>query len=76
MVEVPFPHMTGNPEDFGVLIEWRAPNGSSVSAYQVIAEVTIEKFDAEINAPQAGTLRWQVQAGEEVVQGATIATIE
>ncbi|MHA7306928.1 biotin/lipoyl-containing protein [Arthrobacter sp. TMN-49] len=76
MVEVLFPMMTGDPQDRGVLIGWRAPNGSTVTAYQVIAEVTIEKFDAEINAPSAGTLSWQVLEGEEVAQGATIATID
>ncbi|POH60206.1 biotin/lipoyl-containing protein [Arthrobacter glacialis] len=75
-MEVLFPMMTGDPQDCGVLIDWRAPNGSTVTAYQVIAEVTIEKFDAEINAPAAGTLRWQVQEGDEVAQGAVIATIE
>ncbi len=75
-MEVLFPMMTGDPQDCGVLIQWLAPNGTSVAAYQVIAEVTIEKFDAEINAPAAGTLTWQVQEGEEVAQGAAIATIE
>ncbi|MHA7271014.1 biotin/lipoyl-containing protein [Arthrobacter sp. HLT1-20] len=75
-MEVQFPMMTGDPQDCGVLIQWRAPDGSTVVAYQVIAEVTIEKFDAEINAPSAGTLCWRVQEGDEVAQGAIIATIE
>lgn len=75
-MEVLFPMMTGDPQDCGVLIQWRAPHGGTVVAYQVIAEVTIEKFDAEINAPSAGTLSWRVQEGDEVVQGAVIATIE
>lgn len=75
-MEVLFPMMTGDPQDCGVLTEWRVPNGASVTAYQVIAEVTIEKFDAEINAPAAGTLVWRVQEGDEVAQGAAIAVIE
>ncbi|WP_104089324.1 biotin/lipoyl-containing protein [Arthrobacter sp. GMC3] len=76
MVEVLFPMMTGDPEDHGVLTLWLVPDGDTVHPYQVLAEVAIDKFDAEINAPSAGTLKWRVQEGDEVSQGAVIATIE
>lgn len=76
MSEVLFPIMTGDPSEPGVLLQWRAPNGSAVVAYQIIAEVTIDKFDAEVNTPVSGTLNWAVQEGDEVAQGAVIAVIE
>ncbi len=75
-MEVLFPMMSGDLAEPGVLLEWRAGDGSAVTAYQVIAEVTVSKFDAEINTPVAGKLTWVVAEGDEVAQGAVIATIE
>ena len=75
MTEILFPLMTGDVSEPGVLLEWRAPDGSEVAAYQVIAEVTIDKFDAEVNTPVAGILGWAVQEGDEVAQGAVIAVV-
>ncbi len=75
-MDIVFPKMSGDPAELGVLMEWRAANGSEVSAYQVIAEVTVNKFDAEINAPVSGTLNWVAVEGEEVSQGAVIATVD
>ncbi|WP_062294010.1 biotin/lipoyl-containing protein [Arthrobacter alpinus] len=74
-MEILFPQMSGDPTEPGVLLEWRAPNGSAVIAYQIIAEVTVDKFDAEINSPVDGTLEWLVEEGDEVAQGAPIAVV-
>ncbi len=74
-MDILFPHMSGDPSEPGILVEWRAPNGGTVAAYQIIAEVTVEKFDAEINTPIAGTLRWAVAEGDEVAQGGLIAVV-
>ncbi|MDD0856954.1 lipoyl domain-containing protein [Arthrobacter alpinus] len=62
-MEILFPQMSGDLTEPGVLLEWRAPNGSAVIAYQIIAEVTVDKFDAEINSPVDGTLEWLVEEG-------------
>ena len=75
-MEVLFPIMSGDTSEPGVLLEWRTADGSEVAAYQVIAEVTVDKFDAEINSPAAGTLRWLVAEGDEVAQGSVIALID
>ncbi|WP_269937998.1 lipoyl domain-containing protein [Arthrobacter sp. HY1533] len=75
-MEILFPIMSGDPAEPGVLLEWRAPDGSEVAAYQVIAEVTVDKFDAEINSPVSGTLRWLVAEGDEVGQGSVIASVD
>lgn len=74
-MDILFPLMSGDPSEPGVLVAWRAPNGAAVAAYQIIAEVTVEKFDAEINTPIAGTLRWVVAEGDEVAQGGLIAVV-
>ena len=74
-MEILFPQMSGDLTEPGVLLEWRAPNGSAVIAYQIIAEVTVDKFDAEINSPVDGTLEWLVEEGDEVAQGAPIAVV-
>ena len=75
-MEILFPIMSGDPAEPGVLLEWRAQDGSEVAAYQVIAEVTVDKFDAEINTPVSGTLRWLVAEGDEVDQGSVIAIVD
>lgn len=74
--EILFPQMSGDINELGVLVEWRVPNGQKVARYEVVAEVTVNKFDAEINSPTAGTLSWLVAAGEEVRQGDPIATVD
>ncbi|WP_425865175.1 biotin/lipoyl-containing protein [Arthrobacter sp. TWP1-1] len=75
-MDILFPMMSGDPAEPGVLMEWRAADGCAVTAYQVIAEVTVNKFDAEINTPVSGTLAWLVAEGDEVAQGAVIATVK
>lgn len=74
-MEILFPVMSADPAEPGVLMEWRVANGSTVNAYQVVAEVTVDKFDAEINTPVAGTFEWLVEEGDEVTQGAPIAVV-
>lgn len=76
MREILFPVMTGDASEPGVLTTWHVVDGDAVSEKQLIAEVSIDKVDAEIYAPCAGTLRLRVAEGDEVAQGAVIAAIE
>lgn len=76
MNEVLFPMMTGDAGEPGVLATWYVSDGDQVSEQHLIAEVAIDKVDAEIYAPVAGTVRLRVAEGEEVAQGAVIAVIE
>lgn len=46
-----------------------------MAADQLVAEVQMDKVDAEVLAPAAGTIRLLVQEGEEVAQGAKIGEI-
>ena len=51
-------------------------DGEQVGKKHLLAEVSIDKVDAEIYAPVPGTVRLRVAEGDEVAQGAVIAAIE
>jgi pyruvate/2-oxoglutarate dehydrogenase complex dihydrolipoamide acyltransferase (E2) component len=76
MKEILFPMMTGNASEPGVLATWYVADGDTVAERHLLAEVAIDKVDAEIYAPVAGTVRLRIQEGDEVAQGAVIAVIE
>lgn len=58
-----------------MLATWYAADGDVVAAGQLVAEVQMDKVDAEVVAPAAGTIRLLVEEGQEVAQGAKIAEI-
>ncbi|RIK17316.1 MAG: biotin attachment protein [Acidobacteria bacterium] len=76
MTEITFPRLSDDkPDATGVLATWYAADGDAVAEGQLVAEVQMDKVDAEVLAPAAGTIRLLVQEGEEVAQGARIAEI-
>ena len=76
MTDLYFPRLSDDkPDATGVLATWYAADGDAVAADQLVAEVQMDKVDAEVLAPAAGTIRLLVQEGEEVAQGARIAEI-
>lgn len=77
MTEVTFPEMSREKADaVGLLATWYAAAGEQVAAGQLIAEAQMDKVDAEIEAPAAGTITLLVDEGAEVAQGDVIARIE
>ncbi|WP_125613198.1 biotin/lipoyl-containing protein [Specibacter cremeus] len=76
MTEVRFPMMTGDASAPGVLATWYVRDGETVADGQLLAEVAIDKVDAEVLAPGPGIVRLSVLEGAEVAQGAVIAHIE
>lgn len=77
MIEVPFPQM--NKEDdraTGVLATWYVADGETVAENQLLAEVQMDKVDAEVVAPAPGVVTLLVAEEAEVAQGAVIARIE
>ncbi|MFQ4147609.1 lipoyl domain-containing protein [Arthrobacter sp. LAPM80] len=76
MPEILFPMMTGDASEPGVLSTWYVADGDPVQEKHLLAEVSIDKVDAEIYSPAAGTVRLRVAEGDEVAQGAVIAVIE
>ncbi len=74
-VTVVMPHM-GESVVEGKIVSWLKEPGDAVEADEVIAEVTTDKVDVEIPAPQAGVLlQVLVDAGATVEVDAPIAVI-
>lgn len=77
MTEVLFPTLSKeSPQAVGVLATWFVPEGATVSAAQLIAEVQVDKVAAEVVAPVAGVVHLLVDEEASVVQGAPIARID
>jgi len=77
MTDVLFPSLSKEaPEAVGVLATWFVPEGATVSADQLIAEVQVDKVAAEVVAPVAGVVHLLVDEEASVVQGAPIARID
>lgn len=76
MTQVRFPAMSEKqPDAVGVVATWYVADGEQVSDGQLLAEVQLDKVDAEVVAPCAGTVAVVAQEGAEVAQGTVIATI-
>lgn len=76
MSDLHFPQLSSDrPDATGVLATWYAADGDTVADGQLVAEVQMDKVDAEVLAPGSGTIRLLVAEGEEVAQGARIAEI-
>jgi pyruvate/2-oxoglutarate dehydrogenase complex dihydrolipoamide acyltransferase (E2) component len=77
MTDVLFPALSKeSPQAVGVLATWFVPEGATVSAAQLIAEVQVDKVAAEVVAPVAGVVHLLVEEEASVVQGAPIARID
>lgn len=77
MTDVLFPPLDETrPDTEGVLATWYVSDGEQVSEGQLLGEVQVDKVDAEVTAPAAGTVRLLVAEDDAVRQGAPIARIE
>lgn len=74
-VDVIMPQM-GESVAEGTIVRWLKEVGDSVDRDEPIFEITTDKVDAEIPAPEAGVLlEIKVQAGETVEVGTPVAVI-
>lgn len=77
MTDIVFPRLSEDkPEATGVLATWYVADGQQVGPETLLAEVQMDKVDAEVFAPVGGTVRLLVGEEQEVVQGTVIARIE
>lgn len=77
MTDVVFPALNeSDPEAEGVLATWYVADGDQVTEGQLVADVQVDKVDAEVVAPAAGTVRLLVAEDDPVRQGAPIARVE
>ncbi len=76
MVSVQVPdEVWGDVEAEGLLNRWAVPDGASVQAGQVVAEVVIVKSTLEVEAPAAGVLRILVPEQGTFARGQALAEI-
>ena len=76
MTDVLFPRLSEQqPDAEGVVATWFVDDGATVTAGQLIAEVAVDKVDAEVFAPADGAISIVVTEGQAAPQGGAIATI-
>ncbi len=74
IVYVTIPQETVNDESVRILA-WKVASGSKVEKDQQLCEVETSKAVMDIEAPDAGTVIYSAQAGDEVPVGSTICQI-
>ena len=60
----------------GTLAEWVVADGGTVAAGDVIYRLETDKVENEVEAPVAGVLRHEAEAGEVYPIGTVIGVIE
>ncbi|MGZ0213340.1 MAG: biotin/lipoyl-containing protein [Actinomycetales bacterium] len=75
MSDVIFPKMSAAADATGVVVTWFVDSGDEVTPSTLIAEVAVDKVDAEIYPETSGTITVLVDEAAEVPQGSVIATI-
>ncbi len=76
MTEIFFPRLSSKDAGTGVLATWYVSDGETVTVDQLVAEVAVDKVDAEVRSPTQGVVRLHVEEGAEVVEGDLIAVVE
>jgi len=76
VTEVTFPSMSTGGCGTGVVATWFVTEGEAVHTDQLIAEVAMDKVDAEVLAPADGTISLEVAEGGEAAEGSVIALIQ
>lgn len=76
MADVLFPQVSEGDDGTGVVATWYVESGDEVTTETLVAEVAVDKVDAEVYPPQDGTITLQVSEGAEVAQGSVIATVD
>ena len=75
MTDVYFPKMSDAPGATGILVTWFVDSGDDVSPATLIAEVAMDKVDAEVYPETTGKISVLVEEGTEVLQGTVIARV-
>lgn len=75
MTDVLFPLMSGADGATGVIVTWFVESGDEVTPATLIAEVAVDKVDAEAYPETSGVITLIVEENQEVAQGAVIAQV-
>jgi pyruvate/2-oxoglutarate dehydrogenase complex dihydrolipoamide acyltransferase (E2) component len=76
MTDITVPADLWETDDEGVIFSWVYADGALVEQGKLIAELTVEKAQLELNAPASGRLRILVPAETVVRKGTVIGRIE
>jgi pyruvate/2-oxoglutarate dehydrogenase complex dihydrolipoamide acyltransferase (E2) component len=76
MTDIVVPQDLWDSEDEGVLAKWVCVDGSAVQKSALIAEITVEKAELELQAPASGRLKILVQPETTIRKGQVVGTIE
>ena len=75
MTDVLFPPMSEADGATGVIVTWFVESGDEVTPMTLIAEVAVDKVDAEVYPPTSGVITLLVEENTEIRQGAVIAQV-
>jgi pyruvate/2-oxoglutarate dehydrogenase complex dihydrolipoamide acyltransferase (E2) component len=75
MTDVLFPLMSEADGATGVIVTWFVESGDEVTPRTLIAEVAVDKVDAEVYPPTSGVITLLVEENTEIRQGAVIAQV-
>ena len=75
MTDVLFPLMSGGQGATGVIATWFVESGDEVTPATLIAEVAVDKVDAEVYPESSGVITVLVEEKKEIPQGAVIAQV-
>ncbi|MBG6057324.1 pyruvate/2-oxoglutarate dehydrogenase complex dihydrolipoamide acyltransferase (E2) component [Cryobacterium sp. MP_M5] len=75
MSDILFPRMSDDDDATGVLVTWFVESGEQVKPTTLVAEVAMDKVDAEVYPETGGVITLLVDEGAQVAQGSPIARI-
>jgi pyruvate/2-oxoglutarate dehydrogenase complex dihydrolipoamide acyltransferase (E2) component len=76
MTDITVPEDLWDTDDEGVIFSWVYADGAVVEQGRLVAELTVEKAQLELNAPASGRLKILAPAETVVRRGAVIGRIE
>jgi pyruvate/2-oxoglutarate dehydrogenase complex dihydrolipoamide acyltransferase (E2) component len=76
MTDITVPEDLWDTDDEGVIFSWVYADGAVVEQGRLLAELTVEKAQLELNAPASGRLRILAPAETVVRKGTVIGKIE
>jgi pyruvate/2-oxoglutarate dehydrogenase complex dihydrolipoamide acyltransferase (E2) component len=75
MTDVLFPTMSGAEGATGVIVTWFVESGDEVTPSTLIAEVAMDKVNADVYPQDSGIITLLVPENTETAQGAVIAQV-
>jgi pyruvate/2-oxoglutarate dehydrogenase complex dihydrolipoamide acyltransferase (E2) component len=76
MTDITVPEDLWDTDDEGVIFSWVYADGALVERGRLVAELTVEKAQLELDAPASGRLKILVPAETVVRKGTVIGRIE